>query len=494
MTDDGPEEAARDASTTGDMPPDEFRRHGHAVVDWMADYLEGVGTYPVLSPVSPGDVRGSLPASAPREGEAFEEIWDDFSAKILPGITHWNHPGFFAYFAVTGSGPGILGEMVSAALNVNAMVWRSSPAGTELEELTLDWLRELVGLPASFQGAINDTASSSSLYALAAARDGAVPEARQKGLFGTPAARIYTSAEAHSSIDKAGVTLGFGLEGVRRIEADAVFRMKPDALRRAIDEDLAADIRPVAIVATLGTTSTSSVDPVDALADIAEEYGIWLHVDAAYAGPAALVPELRHHFEGWGRADSIVLNPHKWLFTPIDCSVLYCRRPERLRGAFSITPEYLKSTEPEKATNLMDYGLALGRRFRALKLWFILRYFGSDGIADRIREHCDLAAGFARSVDAAPDWEMVAPVPFSTVVFRFAPEGVDGDDRDTVNLAILDRVNEGGEAFLSHTRLHGRIALRLSVGNLRSTRRHVERTWELLSAAAVAVLRDSTPL
>ena len=500
-----PETVPARGMETGDMPPEDFRRHGHEVVDWIADYLAGVGDYPVLPPVAPGQIRESLPTSAPSEGEPFEDILHDFETKILPGVTHWNHPGFFAYFAVTGSAPGILGEMLSAALNANAMVWKSSPAGTELEELTLDWVRELVGLPKAFRGAINDTASSSSLYALCAAREACFPQARETGLFGVPVSRIYTSEESHSSIDKAGITLGFGLNGVRRIETDDEFRMDTNALRRALEEDLAQGIRPVALVATLGTTSTSSMDPVDELADIAEEYGTWLHVDAAYAGPAAIVPELRSSFAGWERADSIVLNPHKWLFTPIDCSILYCRRPDQLRRAFSITPEYLTTSE-DGATNLMDYGLSLGRRLRALKLWFVLRYFGSEGIAERIRTHCGLASIFAGLVDATPGWERVAPVPFSTVVFRHVPttatrgsagksrdvEGlgaVDGASdagrlQDGVNMAILKRVNDSGEAFLSHTRLHGRVALRLSVGNLRSTEKHVRRVWELLASAA----------
>ena len=471
---------------SGDMAPEEFRRHGYEVVDWIADYLASVAEYPVLPQVVPGEVRGSLPASAPVVGEPFEDILRDFDTKIVPGITHWNHPGFFAYFAVTGSGPGILGEMLTAALNVNAMVWKSSPAGTELEELTLDWLRQLVGLPAGFQGAINDTASSSSLYALSAAREACFPEARAKGLFGLPVGRIYASQEAHSSIDKVGITLGFGLDGVRRIETDADFRMDTGALWRAIDEDLARGVRPVAVVATLGTTSTSSMDPVEKLADMAAEYDAWLHVDAAYAGPAAIVPELQPLFRGWERADSIVLNPHKWLFTPIDCSILYCRRPDQLRKAFSVTPDYL--TTAESATNLMDYGLSLGRRLRALKLWFVLRYFGSDGITDRIRSHCRLAALFADLVDAAPGWERVAPVPFSSVVFRYAiSEGsavTEGELQDRINLAILDLVNGSGEAFLSHTRSDGRVALRLSVGNLRSGEAHVRRAWDLLEAAA----------
>ncbi|MEX0980250.1 MAG: pyridoxal-dependent decarboxylase [Gemmatimonadota bacterium] len=456
----------------------------------MADYLDQVGLYPVLSRVSPGDIRAALPPAAPHEGERFDEIFRDFRDIVMPGVTHWNHPAFFGYFAVTGSGPGILGEMFAAALNVNAMVWRSSPAGTELEEHTLDWIRSLLGLPEDFEGVINDTASHSSLYALAAAREARLPEAREDGLAGAPRGRIYASVEAHSSIDKAGITLGFGRTGVRRVQSDDDFRVKPAALREAIEDDLRNGIRPIAVVATVGTTSTSSVEPVEEIADIAEEFGLWLHVDAAYAGSAAMVPELRPLFRGWERADSIVMNPHKWLFTPVDCSILYCRRPEMLKAAFSLTPEYLKTSEQGVARNLMDYGVALGRRFRALKLWFVLRYFGSEGIIDRIREHVRLARRFADGVDAHPEWIRMAQVPFSTVVFRYAPEGVSGEEQDALNHRILERVNATGEAFLSHTRLKDRITLRLSIGNLRTEESHVERTWELLQEAAGALREE----
>jgi aromatic-L-amino-acid decarboxylase len=483
----------------GDMSPEEFRRHGHEVVNWIADYLEGIEAYPITCNMLPGEIRESLPATAPYIGESFDNILHDFNSKIIPGITHWNHPGFFAYFAITGSGPGILGEMLAAALNVNTMVWQSSPAGVELEELTLDWLRDLVGLPMTFQGVINDTASSSSLYALSAARHTCFPEVRDKGLFATPISRIYASREAHSSIDKAVITLGYGVEGLSRIETDSDFRMNTDALRKAIEEDVESDIRPMALVATLGTTSTGSMDPIDELADIAEEYGVWLHVDAAYAGPAAIVPEFREYFSGWERADSIVLNPHKWLFTPIDCSILYCRRPDKLKSAFSVTPEYLVTKEQSDTISPMDYGIPLGRRLRALKLWFVLRYFGSQGIVERIRAHCSLASVFADLVDKTQGWERVAQVGFSTVVFRYSPLGslhdtggiIQGNDnigsdelQDLVNMNIMDRVNESGEVFLSHTRLNDRVALRFSVGNLRSTETHVRRAWELLTSAA----------
>jgi aromatic-L-amino-acid/L-tryptophan decarboxylase len=480
-----PDSPAPEPPFTGDMPPEEFRAHAHHLVDWMADYLRDVGGYPVLSRVEPGAIRAALPPHVPEEGEPFDVMFRDFQEILLPGITHWNHPSFHGYFANTGSGPGILGEMLAAALNVNAMVWRSSPAGTELEIHTLEWIRELLGLPEGFEGTINDTASHSSLYALAAAREAAWPGTAEKGVFALRAGRIYLSTEAHSSIDKAGMTLGFGrTEGFRRVETDADLRMRPEALRRALEEDRAAGIRPVAVVATLGTTSTTAVDPVEEIAELASSFGAWLHVDAAYAGVAASVEEFRKHFRGWELADSIVVNPHKWLFTPMDCSLLYCRRPSLLRAAFALTPEYLKGGEGEVARNLMDSGVALGRRFRALKLWFVLRWFGAEGIRARIREHVRLARRFEGWVRAEPGWEVSAPVPFSLVVFRFAPRGTSGEGRDDLNLAILERLNAGGEAFLTHTRLHGRVVLRLSVGNLRTREEHLARTWELLREAA----------
>jgi aromatic-L-amino-acid decarboxylase len=469
------------------MPEAEFRASGEVVLDWIARYLEDADRYPVLAQVSPGEVRARLPARAPESGEPMEKILRDFEDLILPGITHWNHPAFHAYFSITGSAPGILGEMLTAALNVNAMVWRSSPAGTELEELTLGWLRDLLGLPAFFDGTINDTASSSSLYAMAAAREAKLPEAWEKGLSGTPRGRFYASDQAHSSIDKAAITLGFGREGVRRVASDEAFRLRPEALREAIREDLGNGIFPVGVVATLGTTSTTSVDPVEAMAAIAREFDLWLHVDAAYGGPAALVPEFRPLFAGWEKADSIVVNPHKWLFTPIDCSVLYMRDSEQLKRAFSLTPEYLRTSEQEVARNLMDYGVALGRRFRSLKLWFVMRYFGAEGMRDRIRQHVEMAREVAAWIDSEPRWERVAPVPFSTVVFRFSPEGVAPEKQDGLNQAIMDEVNASGEVFLSHTVLNGRYCLRIALGNLKTRWEHLERSWDLLRAAAEGV-------
>jgi aromatic-L-amino-acid decarboxylase len=469
---------------TGDISPEEFRRFGHEVVEWIAEYMEGVGRLPVLAPVRPGEVAARLPASPPDAPEGMDDILRDFRDIIVPGTTHWNHPAFFAYFAITGAGPGILGEMLTAALNNNAMLWRTGPAQTELEERTLDWLRQLVGLPEGFRGTIQDTASISTLIAVAAAREAAGLGVREEGMSGLPKLRLYCSEETHSSIEKAGITLGIGRTGTRKIPTDAEFRMDPAALASAIAEDRAAGIVPFCVVATVGTTSTSSIDPVPAIADICEREGLWLHVDAAYGGSAAVVPELRGVLDGAERADSVVINPHKWLFVPIDCSTLYVRRPEVVRRAFSLVPEYLVTPEGESVTNLMDYGPALGKRFRALKLWMTLRRFGAEGMAARVREHVRLARLFADWVDEAPGWERMAPVPMSLVVFRHRPEGMDDAATDAHNERLMAAVNATGETLLSHTRLHGRTALRLAVGNLRTTEEHVARAWELLRAAA----------
>lgn len=466
----------------GDMSAEEFRRYGHIVVDRVARYMEEVERSPVLSRAQPGAVRASLPAEPPRAGEDMATILADFDDRIMPGITHWNHPGFMAYFAISGSGPGILGELLTAGLNVNGMLWRSSPAVTELEEVTLDWLRQLMGLPEPMFGEITDTASSSTLYALAAAREFANLGIHEKGI-GGQRLRVYCSAEAHSSVDKAVITLGLGSDGLRHIPVDDRFRMRADLLAAAIAEDRLAGIHPIAVVATVGTTGTTSIDPVPEIADICEREKIWLHVDASYAGIAAIVPEKRYVLAGVERAHSLVVNPHKWLFTPFDLSAFFCRRMDVLRAAFSLVPDYLRT--PDGTRNLMDTGVQLGRRFRALKLWMILRYFGAEGIRDRLRYHIRLAQEYAGWVDAHPDFERLAPVPFSVVCFRANPSGCSLSEAEltSLNERMLNQVNNSGEVFLSHTVLNGHYALRLAIGNIRTTTRHVRRAWDLLQAA-----------
>ena len=459
---------------------DDFRAQAHKLADWIADYLEHSDRYPVLSSVRPGDIRRGLPASAPEQGESFDAIFADFERVILPGVTHWNHPGFFAYFAITSSAPGVLAEFLSAALNQQAMLWRTSPAATELEEVSLAWLRQLLHLPAAFEGVIYDTASISTLHALAAARERAVPDVRAKGMAGRELAglRVYCSEHAHSSVDKAVILLGLGHDSLIKIPADAEYRMRPDALAERIAHDRAAGLVPIAVVATVGSTSTTSVDPVDAIASICEREGVWLHVDGAYAGVATMVPGYEWILRDAARADSIVVNPHKWLFTPFDLSVLYCRRMDLIRQAFSLTPEYLKTSEGDAGVrNLMDTGIQLGRRFRALKLWMVLRHFGAEGLRAALARHMELAQTFASWVDASDRFERVAPVPFSVVCFRLK------DANDEQHARLLDAVNASGEVFLSHTKLDGRFVIRLAIGHLRTEERHVRRAWELLNSA-----------
>jgi aromatic-L-amino-acid decarboxylase len=468
------------------MSPDQLRRHAHEVADWIADYVGRVGELPVFPDIAPGDFRARL-APLPERGEAFGEILADVDDLVLPATTHWNHPRFHAYFAVTGSGPGILAEAVAAALNVNGMVWRSGPAVTELEEHVLAQLADALGLPEGLAGAINDTASTSTLHALAAARHAAIPGSTESGLAGGPVGRVYTSEQAHSSVDKAVLTLGMGRAGVVHVPTDDGLRMDPDALRRAIASDRRAGRIPVAVVATLGTTSTTAVDPVGEIARIADEEGVWLHVDAAYGGPLALLPDWRDRFAGWERADSVVVNPHKWLFTPIDCSVLWVRGGDRLRAAFALTPEYLRTTEGGDATNLMDYGVALGRRFRALKLWFVLRWFGLDGIRRRLRHHLHLAQDLAEAIGATPGWTVHTPGTMALVVFRATADSGSLDEDNALNHEILERVARSGEALLSHTALDGTVWLRLAVGNLRTTAEDLERSWSAVLDARAAV-------
>jgi aromatic-L-amino-acid decarboxylase len=486
-----PDAVQRDGLT--DMDPEAFRAAAHEVVDAMADFLATIEERTVFPPIEPGTLRPLLPASPPDAPEPLETILADYHRLVEPNATQWQHPGFLAYFATTASGPGILGEMLTAALGQNPMLWRTSPIGTELEEVVVDWLRRALGLPEGFDGLLTDTASTSSLIALAAARQASGLDVAEAGLAGRPEVprlRVYASAEAHSSIQKACMTLGLGRDARVRIPTDEDFALLPDALEAAIAEDRAAGHRPIAIVATVGTTSSTSVDPVWAVADIAEREGMWLHVDAAYAGPVAIIPERRGPFAGWERADSIVVNPHKWLFTPLDASLLLTRRMAVLRDAFSLVPEYLRTLDREAPVrDYNEYTPQLGRRFRALKLWILLRWFGLDGLRRRIERHLQLAEAFASWVDADPDWERLAPVPFSTVCFRWRPagQGLDEAALDRANAAIIDAVNRSGVVFLSHTRLGDRFTIRVAVGNLRTEERHVARAWELLQQAAVEV-------
>ncbi|HEY3336855.1 MAG TPA: pyridoxal-dependent decarboxylase [Candidatus Limnocylindrales bacterium] len=476
-------------SGLNDMDPEAFRAAAHVVVDRIADYLRDVERYDVLPAIEPGSIAPLLPTAAPDGPEPIDAILADVDRLVFPNATHWQHPGFFAYFATSASGPGILGEFLTAALGQNPMLWRTSPIGTELEGVVVGWLRRALGLPDAFDGLLTDTASTSTLIALAAAREAAGLDASAQGLAGRGIRqpRVYASAEAHSSIEKACMTLGLGRAALVKIPTNDRFEMQAQALEAAIAADRAAGRTPMAIVATIGTTSSTSVDPVAAIADVADREALWLHVDSAYAGVVAMLPDRRAPFAGWERADSIVVNPHKWLFTPLDASLLLSRRMDQLRAAFTLVPEYLRTLDREHPVHdYNEYQPQLGRRMRALKLWIQLRWFGLDGLRRRIAYHLDEAERFAGWVDAAPDWERLAPVPFSTVCFRHRPASLAAgaaalDDRNT---RLMDAVNRTGEVFLSHTRLAGRFTIRLAIGNLRTEPRHVERAWELLRREA----------
>ena len=473
----------------GDLGTDEWRRHAAEIVEWIARYLEKPEVHAVMSRAAPGSIAAQLPGAPPAQAEPLAQILADVDRIVVPGLTQWNHPGFFAYFANSASVPGILGEMLTSALNVNAMLWKTSPSATELELVVMDWLRQLIGLGPGWFGMISDTASVSTFLALAAARE-ARPglEIRERGMAGRgdlPALRVYTSEQAHSSVDKAAIALGLGHRNVVHVPVDGDFRMRPDALETLIADDRARGMLPMAVVATVGTTSTASLDPVSEIAEISRAAGAWLHVDAAYGGSVAVVPELQGVLDGVELADSLVMNPHKWLFTPMDCSALWVRDPAVLKRAFTLVAEYLVTREQDAVVNYMDYGIQLARRFRALKLWMVLRAFGAEGLAARVRHQVALAQAFAGWVRAEPGWVVEAPVHFSLVCFRCQPAGMSDADADALNERVMAAVNATGEAYLSHTKLRGRYVLRLAIGNIRTDERHVRRAWELVRGATL---------
>ncbi len=468
-----------------------FEKDFARVGRWIEEYLSEPGRFPVLPPVAPGQIAASLPDHAPEAGESFEQIMADFERIIVPGITHWNHPRFFAYFATSAAPAAIAAEALSAALDVKVMLWRTSPSAAELESVVMRWLGRLIGMPDSWTGIIYDTASVAGFTALAAARESLGLQIREDGMSGRnlPALRVYATVHTHSHIEKAAIALGIGRRNVVPVQSDSAYRMDPAALARAIAADRAAGMQPLAIVATVGTTSTTSIDPVPAIAEIARRERIWLHVDAAYAGVAAMLPEFAYLMDGVERADSLVVNPHKWLFTPMDLSVLFLRDEATVRRAFSLVPEYLTTSDGD-VRNYMDYGIQLGRRFRALKLWFVLRHLGAEQIRMRLRGHIELAQRFAQWVDETPEWETMAPHPLSLVCFRYHPRDVDDDEAlERINAQLLDAVNATGEMFISHTKIDGRYVLRLAIGNLRTTRSDVEAAWAILQQHAVRIPR-----
>ncbi len=476
----------------GDISTEDFRKFGYKVVDRIAEYFENIESFPVLSQNRPGDLKKSLPSSAPEHGEDFSEILDDVEKLIFPAVTHWNHPNFHGLFSTSASAVGIFADMFASAFDMKAMLWRTAPASTELEQVTLDWLRQMLNLPADFNGIIYDTASVSSLHAIAMAREKYAPQIREEGISAQPKLRIYCSEQTHSSIEKAVILLGLGRKSLTKIPTDEQFRIRTDKLREAIVRDKKQGFLPFCVVATIGTTSTASVDNVEEVALICKEENCFLHVDAAYAGSAAIVPELQHHFKGWEMADTIVINPHKWLFTPFDLSILYVKDMPLLKQTFSLVPEYLKTFEnqvSQEVINQMDYGIQLGRRFRSLKLWFAMRYFGKEGMINRIKENCRLAKLFATWIEESPNFQLLAPVHFALVSFRAWHEKLSQDELNSLNEKIMNEINASGKAYISHTKLNGNLALRLSVGSLRTEEKHLRKVWQMLNQILSEELR-----
>ena len=468
------------------MQPDEFRRHAHVLVDWMADYLRDVGTLPITPAVAPGDIRRQVAAAPPIDGEPFEALLEDFRRVIVPGMTHWNHPGWFAYFPCNNSPPSILGEMLTATIGAQGMSWATSPAATELEQVVMDWLRQMLGLPPEWVGVIQDTASTATLVALLTARERATNgRAGAEGLAAAGAPlTVYASREAHSSIDKAVKLAGYGLGMLRHVETDDAYALRPEALAGALEADRAAGRRPACVVASVGTTSSTAIDPLRPIAELCRRHGAWLHVDAAYAGAAAIVPELRPMFDGMEQADSIVFNPHKWLLTNFDCTAYLVRDPAALLGTFQATPEYLRTAYDAEVVNYRDWGIPLGRRFRALKLWFVIRSYGVEGLRSIVHRHVALARELAGWIDADPEFELMAPVPFGLVCFRWVPGGRSDEEIDALNARLMAAVNARRERYLTHTRLNGRYAIRLVVGQRTTGREHVLAAWESVREAA----------
>lgn len=464
----------------GEMPIEEFRKAGHEIVDWIADYLAHPERHPVESRPEPGALADALPQAAPEHGEAIADILRDFDQQIVPNTVHWNHPGFLAYFAASGSAPGVLADALISATNNIGLLWKASPALTEVEQVTMAWLRDACAFPGDWFGWVMDSASAATLHAVVAARQAAIEADRTAGKTVDLSRHVmYISEHAHMSAEKPIIALGLSRENCRKIPAGGEFAMRPEALRKAIERDLAEGYRPFCVTATIGTTSTTAIDPVPAVAEIAEEFGLWLHVDAAYAGVTALCPEFRPYFAGCERADSYLVNPHKWLFVPMELTAFYTRRPEHFRETFSQTPEYLRNQQDPRAVNFMEYGIPLGRRFRALKLWFVMRYFGLEGLRANLREHCRLARWFAEKVAAHSDLELFAPVPFSLVCFRWSRPGMEEGDIEGANQKLLESINASGEFLLSGSKIDGRYFLRVAIGNLRTTQTHIERLWAL---------------
>ncbi len=468
------------------MTKEEFRKFGHRFIDWAADYLDGVEKFPVLSRLKPGELKAELPSGPPLEPEPMDRIFGDFEKIILPGMTHWQHPGWFAYFPANNSPASVLAELLTATMGAQCMIWQTSPAAAELEELVLEWLRQMLGLPQGMAGVIQDTASTATLCALLSAREKATDFAVNRRGWKEPLA-VYASDQAHSSIEKGVKIAGYGKENLRLIATDKAYAMIPEELEKAILEDKSKGFFPACVVATIGTTSSTAIDPIAAIGKICRRHGVWLHVDAAFAGSAAILPEMKWLLEGVESADSFVFNPHKWLLTNFDCSAYYVKNPGDLIRTFEIHPEYLKTGVDPHVKNYRDWGIPLGRRFRALKLWFVIRSYGVKGLEAMLREHIRLGQLFKSWVEGDEKFELMAPVPLSLVCFRLN-DGRDEDALDRLNRQLLDLVNASGEVFLTHTTLRGRYVLRLAVGQRTTEERHVRRAWEIILAAASKLL------
>jgi aromatic-L-amino-acid decarboxylase len=468
------------------MDTTEFRRQAYLMVDWMADYIENVEKLPVKSQVEPHEIFNQLPASPPQQSESMETIFEDFKNVIIPGITHWQSPNFFAYFPANNSYPSILGEMLTAALGSQCMIWETSPAAAELEEITMNWLKQMTGLPSHWEGVIQDSASSSTLAAILAARERASGfSINDQGFTTKEKFRIYCSTETHSSIDKAVKIAGLGRVNLKKISVDKQFALNPEALEHAIVQDMSNGFNPMCVVATIGTTSSTAIDPIEKIAAICNKYNIWLHIDAAFAGTALLLPEYRWMIKGIELANSFVFNPHKWMFTNFDCSAFFVRDKEPLLRTFEILPEYLRTTTRGKVNDYRDWGVQLGRRFRALKLWFVIRNFGVEGLQEKIRYHIELGQYFKGLVENHPEFEIIAPVHFNVVCFRFIPEGIhDMDQINELNELLLKNLNKTGKIYLTHTRLGSKYTLRMVIGQTNVTREHVDAAWELICATA----------
>ena len=466
------------------MNTEEFRKHAHELVDWMADYFRDVEKYPVLPDVEPGDIFKQIPGSAPEEAEPFEQIFQDFKEKIVPGMTHWESPNFMAYFPGNKNHASVLAEMLMSTMGAQCMVWLTSPAAAELEEQMMNWLRDMLGLAPDFTGCIQDTASTATLCALLTAREKASGFAiNERGFKGEEQFTVYCSEQIHSSIDKGAKIAGFGMEQVRKIGVDEDFALKAADLRQAIETDIANGFKPVCVISAIGTTGTTAVDPIAAISDICEEFGIWHHVDAAYAGTALVLPEMRWMSVGVERADSFVFNPHKWMFTNFDCTAYFVKDPASLVNTFTITPDYLKTNVDGQVKNYRDWGIPLGRRFRALKLWFVIRELGVAGIKEKIRLHIKLGQWLKAEIEAAPKFELLAPVIMNTLCFRFNPE-VDEATKDRLNKEIMDNINKSGQLFFTQNVLNGKFALRLAFGNTNLAPKHVENAWQLIQEEA----------